>query len=127
MTDQDRADLTPYDLAARAAAGQPLTDAAHREIAAELLRVSRAANDAQRNMSKEIDSAWDVVTARPRSAEKVALEALWGKAAFRVADDAGVADRMGAGLDAVRRLQEHIALAYLNAVAAGANAAEDDE
>lgn len=41
MADDDNPDLTVYDLAERMAAGQPLTDAAHREVAAELLRVQR--------------------------------------------------------------------------------------
>ena len=45
MSEQDREDLSIYDLAARAAAGQPLTDAAHREIAAELLRVTLSDED----------------------------------------------------------------------------------
>lgn len=33
----DDADITVYDLAEKMAKGQPLTDAAHREVAAELL------------------------------------------------------------------------------------------
>ena len=37
MSEQDDADLTVYDLAEKMARGQPLTDAAHREVAAELL------------------------------------------------------------------------------------------
>ena len=36
-SEQDAADLTVYDLAEKMAAGQPLTDAAHREVATELL------------------------------------------------------------------------------------------
>jgi hypothetical protein len=36
-SEQDAADITVYDLAERMARGQPLTDAAHREVATELL------------------------------------------------------------------------------------------
>lgn len=57
MTDQDNADISVYSLAARAAAGQPLTDAAHREIAAELLRVMLS--DEDREMLFELSSTSD--------------------------------------------------------------------
>ncbi|MEJ7596712.1 MAG: hypothetical protein WKG01_02280 [Kofleriaceae bacterium] len=42
MTDgqiSDSADLTVYDLAEKMARGQPLTDVAHREVAAELVKL----------------------------------------------------------------------------------------
>lgn len=39
MSDESPDDLTPYDLAAQVIEGMPRTEAAHREIAAELVRV----------------------------------------------------------------------------------------
>ena len=40
--EEDRADLTVYDLAEKMAAGQQLSTAAQREVAAELLELKRA-------------------------------------------------------------------------------------
>ena len=41
MSEQDDADITVYDLAEKMARGQPLTDAAHREVATELLALRK--------------------------------------------------------------------------------------
>lgn len=76
-------------------------------------------------MSKTIDAAYDAIPRKdnedrhPATPEAQALEALWGKAVFRLLSDAGIENQTADIHDAAHAIVEHIARAYLFALGVG--------